>query len=100
MLDDSVIVWDVEFHGINGGLKGPAKLVLPDGLHNCVLQIVELVGVPAWPLGRGHSVWLYYAIHRLHGRVDKRRRRLRSGPGAASFPLSLHVSHPDSGVLD
>jgi hypothetical protein len=47
-----VIVGDVEFDGVDGAVEGPAKLVLPDRLHDGVLQVLELVCVAARPVGR------------------------------------------------
>ena len=65
--------------------------MLPNGLHHCVLQIVELVGVPSWPGGGGNDVGLHDAIDRFHGGVDHWGRGL--DPGTSTLPLSLRVSH-------
>ena len=53
VFDDLVVVWDVEFVGVDRCLEGPAELVLPDGLHHGVLEVEQLVGGSAGPGGEG-----------------------------------------------
>ena len=79
MFNYFVIVRYVEFIGVYRRLERPTELMFPDGLHDGVLQILELVGVPAWPLREGHGVWLDYTIYRLHWRLLKGRRRFSPG---------------------
>ena len=47
VFDDFMIVWNVEFDGVYGCLKGPTELVTEDRLHHGVLQVGQLVRVPA-----------------------------------------------------
>ena len=69
MFNDFVIVRYVEFLGVYRGLERPAELVFPDSLHDGVLQILELVGVPPWPLWRGHRVRLDHTVDWFHWAV-------------------------------
>ena len=58
VLDDLVIVGDIELDGVDGAVEGPAELVLPDGLHDGVLQVLELVGVAARAVRWGYGGWM------------------------------------------
>jgi hypothetical protein len=45
VLDDFVVVGNVEFDGVDRKVEGPAELVLPDGLDDDVLQVLQLESI-------------------------------------------------------
>jgi hypothetical protein len=91
-----VIVGNVEFDGVDGAVEGPAELVLPDGFHDGVLQVLELVGVAAGPVWRRDGRRVYLQDTSLGINKKKSRQCSKYGPTESISGKGIRISSVSS----